>query len=118
MDNKLFAPTGYYGLTPKEKKEICNGAGPKGKGWIIPDTMWGLSIKEAANIHDYMYHVGKTIEDKESADRSFLNNMLRVIDNKKGFFHSVLRHLRHARAKEYYNAVKYFGGPAFWSGKN
>lgn len=112
---KLYAPDGYHDLTKKEKKEICNGAGPKGYGWIVPDTIYGLSITEAANIHDYMYHVGATIEDKKKADRVFMNNMMRIIESKSGW---VLRKLRRRRVRTYYKSVKYGGGPAFWAGKN
>lgn len=30
----------------------------------------------------------------------------------------MLKKLRRIRAKTYYNSVKYFGGAAFWHGKN
>jgi hypothetical protein len=78
--------------------------------------MYGLSITEAANIHDYMYYVGMTLEDKREADRVFLNNMIRIIEANSKFW--VLEFLRKRRAKKYYLAVDWFGGPAFWSGKN
>jgi len=111
---KLFAPEGYWKLTPEEKEKIVNGAGPKGYGWLVPDTIWGLSITEAANIHDFCYAVGTTIDDKIEADRIFMNNMVRLISAGKWW----LKGLRMRRARKYYLAVKHFGGPAFWSGKN
>jgi len=113
---QLFAPSDYWKLTDEEKAEICNGCGTKGLGgWLVPDTLWGLSIVEACNIHDFMYKVGKRPYDKDSADRSFLNNMIRIINARSGI---LLRGLRRYRAMSYYSAVKDFGGPAFWNAKN
>ena len=45
---ELQARTAYWLLTPEEKKEICNGCGPK-SAWfdMVPDTMWGLNISDA-----------------------------------------------------------------------
>ena len=112
---ELFAPKGYRDLSPAEHARICNGCGTKGLGgYIVPDTLWGLEIEECCHIHDYMWSQGKTIEDKAQADRVFLNNMLRVIDEGSKW----LRFLRRRRAFKYYEAVAVFGGPAYWSGKN
>jgi hypothetical protein len=114
----LYAPKGYKDLNPTEKERICNGAGPAHFGWLVPDTIWGLSITEAANIHDFMYWAGKTLEDKEEADRVFLNNMVRLIESKTSFIGMALNPLRLHRAGLYFKAVDQFGGPAFWAGKN
>ncbi|MDL2268868.1 hypothetical protein LJC71_04930 [Desulfosarcina sp. OttesenSCG-928-A07] len=117
MKGVLFAPAEYWSLTAEQKKDICSGCGPKGLlSWIIPDTIYGLRISHVCDIHDWMYAVGETIEDKESADRSFLNNMLRLIEVQNSW--AWLAWLRRKRAGTYYNAVKLFGGPAFWAGKN
>jgi hypothetical protein len=63
-----------------------------------------------------MYWLGKTIEDKREADRTFLNNMLRLID---AHSHSwLLNTLRRRMALRYYTAVATFGGPAFWKNVN
>lgn len=118
MDNplSLFAPKSFWAATDEERWVRCNGCGTKGLGgWIVPDTLWGLDITFLCNIHDWMYSEGKTIEDKEEADRSFLNNMVRLIDAKSSRW---LRWIRRSRAMSYYSAVRDFGGPAFWSGKN
>ncbi len=113
---KLFAPHTYWVASNAERESRCNGCGTKGLGGLlVPDTLYGLDITEACNIHDWMYFEGKNIADKESADRTFLNNMLRIID--AGSF-APLRWLRRVRAMSYYSAVRDFGGPAFWSGKN
>ena len=112
----LWAPAEYWDLTPAQKKEICNGCGTKGiVGYVVPDSLWGLCITEACNIHDYMYEAGETIEEKYEADRVFLNNMLRLVDTSIVW---PLRVLRTRAAVKYYYAVRDCGGPAYWAGKN
>jgi hypothetical protein len=115
LNLKLFAPDSYYELGEATKATICSGCGTTGwKGKLVPDDIWGVNITEACQIHDYMYFIGETIEDKYSADRVFLNNMIRLINNKGGWF----AWFRRYRAVTYYNAVAHFGGPAYWDGKN
>jgi hypothetical protein len=116
MRVRLYAPGGYWALSPVIKDKLCNGCGAKGFGWAIPDTIYGLRITEACNIHDYMYNIGKTDEDKKIADRTFLNNLLRIIETCSHNW--IIRWLRGRRANAYYLAVKTFGGPAFWGDKN
>lgn len=112
---KLFYPTSYTSASKECKSKICNGCGSKGLGgFFVPNTLWGLSIEDACNIHDWMYSEGTTLEEKDLADRVFLNNMIRIIDEKSS---PLLRGLRRFRAKNYYRVVKYFGGPAFWADK-
>jgi len=67
-----------------------------------------------------MYDCGQTLADKEEADRVWLNNILRRIDACEGWFGQLatVKMLRRRRAKTYYDAVRCFGGPAFWTGKN
>jgi len=113
---ELYAPASYQHASPAARAEVVNGCGPKGKGFLVPDTFWGLSISPACDVHDWMYHVGATIRDKDEADRVFFNNCLRIINAKTRW--NWLRNFRHHRAKIYYEAVRDYGGPAFWAGKN
>jgi len=114
---KLYGPSSYWELTAKERKKRCNGCGAANACFdFVPDTIWGLRISAACNIHDYMYGEGKAIEDKEAADRAMLNNMIRIIDAKTKW--RWLRKLRKRRAHKYYWAVNKFGASAFWDGKN
>jgi hypothetical protein len=113
---KLYAPPLYWSLSPEGKADICNGCGTKGLTWLIPDTMYGLDISEACNIHDFMYVTGIDEEDRTEADRVFKNNLLRIIEAKTKW--AIIKILRRRRAVTYYQAVRMFGGPAFWSGKN
>ena len=108
----LYAPESYNAI----ERQKCNGCG---SGWnikLIPDSLLGCDITEACNIHDYMYTIGQAIQDKESADRTFLNNMTRIVIAYGGNW--FMQNLRLAMAKRYYNAVRYYGGDAFWQGKN
>jgi len=99
--------------TPDDYKS--NGCG---SGWyakLIPNTIYGVSIKEPCRRHDYSYEVGKTQEDKDIGDNQFLLNLLTVIDNiKKWYYPTKLARLR---AIDYYSAVKDHGDKAFWSDK-
>jgi len=107
----LTAPGEYWKLSEEEKSKICNGAGPRNFGWAVPDTLYGLSITEAADIHDFMYHIGTTRSYKEAADNTFLDNMVRIIEKETKW--NWLKKLRCMRARKYYLAVKELGGPAF-----
>ena len=112
----LYAPDLYWKLEEKEKAEICNGCGPRDFGWLVPDTLWGLNVSEAADIHDFMYYNGKTLVDKTRADEIFLNNMVRIIEKETKW--NWLRKLRCMRAQKYFWAVHRFGEPAFWADKS
>lgn len=113
----LIAPQSYLDATPKEKEEVCNGAGPRKFGWLVPDTLYLLSITIAANIHDWMYHKRW---NKDKADRVFLMNMLRIIDAETTdtmILGRLLRCLRHKRALKYFEAVSQFGQNAYEDSK-
>ena len=110
----LFAPESYRKATADLVNEIVNGCGAGNARFdFVPDTILGLSISECCNVHDWMYSFGSNLEDKKQADRVMLNNCLRVIEKKGGW----LKSWRRIRAREYYLAVKSFGGPAYWEGK-
>ena len=114
---KLYAPPEYYTASPELLAEICNGCGAaNAKFDFVPDSIYGLSISEACKIHDFMYHFGETLADKEEADRVFRNNMIRIIANHGGW--TWLNKMRRWRVGTYYIAVDKYGGPAFWAGKN
>jgi len=110
-------PCCFHDATPDMIKAIAGGCGPGGLGdFLIPDTMYGLSVKPACVIHDWQYHWGVTLEDKIDADLNLRDNMVRIIKGQGSV--GVLENMRLHRAKIYYEAVKNFGGPAFWHGKS
>ncbi len=106
---ELFKPVNY-----KPEKDCDCGSGWSSK--LVPNTIYGLDIKPACCIHDYMYSVGTNIGHKDSADRTFLNNMMRIIEDKKAWWFP--HFLARQRALKYYEAVHNFGGTSFWQGKN
>ncbi len=112
---KLYYPDSYIGSDDQKHGRCGVGRGILEK--LVPDTIWGLDIREACKIHDHMYTVAHArIECKEEADRVFFNNMVRIVEfNTTG---KLLTRLRVSRANKYYLAVKNFGGPAFWNKKN
>ncbi|MCK4500444.1 hypothetical protein KAU11_08095 [Candidatus Babeliales bacterium] len=112
---KLKAFHGFEGLTEKEKSEICNGAGAAGdwRSAFIPNSMWGLSLREAFDRHDYAYHIGKTAVDKEDADMHFLCNCVTIILAARS--NVFVTYARMARAIKYYLAVHYKGADAFYA---
>ena len=123
---KLYAPLEYgeqpccYHAATKDQKDGIVGGCGAGDGfgdYIVPDKLLGLSIKKACKIHDWMYAYGVTLGEKEFSDRVFLNNMLRLIRDNQSRLKSV-NFLRRNFAKSYYLAVKWFGAPAYWDGKN
>ncbi len=112
----LYAPPSFRVTPIVELAKTCNGCGSaSAKVDFIPDRIYGTYIGEACHIHDWMYHVGRDIEDKDQADRAFLNNIYRLLKKRRRFYKPMFA--MRIRAKNYYNAVKYFGGDAFWNGK-
>jgi len=81
---------------------------------LVPDTVWGLSVKEACEIHDEMYGLGMTQFEKDIADGTFFLNMRNIIIQRSGKF---FMRLRLVRAHTYEFMVKKFGRGAFFKGK-
>ena len=101
----IQAPVSFIEATPEERAEVCNGMGPKGYGWVIPDTMYGLNLEAAGDVHDWMYY--HATYDRNQCDDVFLKNMKSIIEQHDGW--SILQWLRNRRALKYYWAVRKFG---------
>lgn len=85
-----------------------NGCGPKGVvGKLIPDSLLGVSVQEACNLHDDRYHQGGTSEKRWRADRNFLEDMLSAIEKEKGS--RLIGQARKMGAYIYYYSVRIFG---------
>ena len=91
-----------------------NGCGSGWSTYLVPDSFILFDFTIPCAIHDEMYFLGKTIQDKEEADRVFLNNMLREANSKSCFIRPIAR----AMAYQYYDKVVKYGGTAYWDGKN
>lgn len=118
---ELYCEYGFESTPELLRNKEVNGCGPDGwKSVIVPDTIYGLCITDACNIHDWMYLFGNTIDDKDRADRVLLNNIIRIIEaktTKNWFGRNILKPLRYRRAKIYYDAVHYLGGSFYWANK-
>lgn len=125
--NLVYAPIEVHVMLQKDNddgyRDFCkyiNGCGSElSKFDFVPDTIYGTYIGAACGVHDIMYAVGITHLYKETADRVFLNNMLRIIDHEcKKWYKRPFKMLMKSRAYAYYLAVKNFGSTSFWHGKN
>jgi hypothetical protein len=99
----LAAPSEFWELTPRQRGLICNGGGPKKFGWLVPDTMWGLSMTDCFDIHDYDYFIQTP---RVLADYRLRRNLIDKIKDYGGW----LMKLRLLRARTYFKLVHYFGG--------
>lgn len=69
----------YKDLSPAQRRQICNGCGPMGWGWLVPDFCFGA----AGNRHDFAYWMGGGWVDKFAADLEFLANCIRLALNRR-----------------------------------
>ena len=113
----LYAPASFLTATEQQLLEVCNGCGAAGSWFRPPKRIYGTLIVYACHIHDWMYDSGSTNEDRDEADRTMCNNMMRLIDRDADKWHKPT-FLQRRRALKYYWAVHNFGGSAFWAGKN
>ena len=96
------------------KKDNCGCGSDKARIDYVPDTIYGLSIRDACCRHDFRYGVGGTADDKKLADREFLDNMLEIIESNKKWYYPTW--LARRRALTYYDLVVRFGDGSFhWS---
>ena len=104
----LRAPSGFLEWV---KNNDC-GCGPgKFGNRIVPNSILGISIKEACCIHDMMYRMCNNENEKILADLELFGNGVRIINQKsKNKFTSFLRAII---ISWYFLAVFYGGGSAF-----
>ena len=100
----LSLPAGY---TDRD----CDGCGT---GWnepIVPDTIYGLSVKPACCVHDWEFMQGGLYSDFEAANWRFFQNLLALINSVKAWWYP--KALARRRALLYYEAVERFGWEIF-----
>lgn len=115
----LIAPAEYWTASPIDIERVCNGAGPNGLGSVAFMTVWGLDMTEPCGIHDWMYHYGRTDQDKVIADDTFLHNMFTLIDQADRELPLGMKWLTRARRRmafRYYWLVANLGKFAFGRG--
>ena len=110
----VHASDAFWDFPALDRTGGC-GAGKAGD-FLVPDSLYGLNVTFICQIHDWDYAHGSTEEDREKADRTFRNNLMRWVNHKTTFY--PLKWLRLRRATTYYKAVSMFGGPSFWNTKH
>ena len=114
MKLPLYKLISYVEATEEERSAVCNGCGAK-DGISVPNTMWGLSIKEACENHDWMFDKGITWGDFIFSNAIFLYNLTTIIINGSNFI-TIMPRLY--RAVKYYLAVVKWGEKAYWINKD
>jgi len=103
----------YYLGLGNDLSGVINGCGPGGLGdFLIPDTIYGLSVKPACKIHDWMYTIYNDEAGFKLANQVFLDNMIRI--NNKSTKWWLLKLIRMRRILKYYLAVSNFGRLFFY----
>lgn len=124
----LCAQRGYWLISDKEHKRICNGVGSRVGWWakltyhFIPNTNWFMDITPASDIHDYDYCYPDTFKDalaaetaKSMADSRFKVNCNILVDHHGGS--EWIRSLRRIRIEKYYLVLRQCGESSFKNGK-
>jgi len=109
----LWSPQSFEDADDAERAAVCNGLGPRGWGWAVPDRIMGLSVTPAGDIHDWQYSEAHTHSDRLQADLTFLRNMIVIImkrDIEAGWWEKRLTYMRLCRALKYFLGVWRFGG--------
>ncbi len=107
----LLAPESYRKLSDDEKYEITNGCGPGRATGLVPNSIFGVDLKPACDIHDYTYARPSSMRDRKDADDLFLLNMHKLMTRK--LTSAPMRFIGTIGIGVYYMAVRLFGGQHF-----
>jgi len=106
LRNGLKGPLFYDFLTEQQIKDLTNGCGPKGAGFLVPERIFHASFRNPCKIHDVMYLLGY---DKKFADQVFYENCM---EKTKETFYPI-RPAAEWAAFMYYLAVKNGGNSSY-----
>jgi len=106
LQNGLKGPAIFDTLSRQQIKDLTNGCGPQGAGWIVPERAFNASFRQCCQIHDIMYLCGF---DKRLCDRIFYENNM----EKASRAFVVIRPAAEWSAFMYYLAVKNCGHGAY-----
>ena len=102
-----MAPESYWKLSEEEKYEIVNGCGPERATGFLPNSILGVDLRAACNIHDYTYARPDSMIDRKDADDVFFRNMKGAVNqNVKS---PILHFFALYGIMIYYFAVRLFG---------
>jgi len=113
---------------PDKWVEYCNGVGSPEGGWfrrltyrLTPDTIWGMDITPASDIHDVEYTVPDHYNTKFTAEEYRHESDMRLRRNIEALADRgwrFLRAKRYARARAYYHIVRVMARDGFYKGKS
>ena len=101
---------GYRLRAPEEfdPSQIVGGCGPgKWGNRLIPNSILGVDISPACDIHDFCYLIGKTEEERDQSDIELFANSYRIIKQKSK--NKLMSFLRAVILTWYFLAVAYGG---------
>ena len=102
---RLYAPQEYLQASNDKKFKICNGCGPDNiLHRIIPNSIFGVDVTEACNIHDWMTTNSRDLTERLHADSVFFANLKKLINKAGGS--TLLRWLRVSAARLYHYSVR------------
>ena len=107
----LLAPESYWKLNDDEKYEVTNGCGPERPTGLVPNSILGVDLKPACDIHDYTYAKPSSVRVRKDADDLFLVNMHELMS--RNLRSAPMRFLGTIGIGLYYLAVRLLGGHYF-----
>lgn len=110
-DGILTAPIPYWKSIRFNQNQFNGCGGNDITSFIVPDSLLGLDITSACNIHDYMYSNSSLKITREKADRIFLDNMLSLVEKKSSS--KIIKCFRRIKSYLYYYSVRLFGKTYF-----
>lgn len=109
-DVSLIYPAWWADYPASMRDAVMNGCGPSGwKARYIPDTIWGVCVSRACDIHDVEYTWGTS---RAAADARLFANICLTLAAHGG----LLMPVRIVRAFVMFSAVRAFGGKFFKGG--
>jgi len=112
---KALCGNKYERFRPFDPKVDYVGPAGSSLSKIIPQEIYGCNVRPAAWVHDCLYEIGGSENDREKADLIFHALMLQLIEDHKWskWQLGVGRFAARYRATSYYEAVRVCGGACF-----
>lgn len=104
----ILAPDSYWRASKEEIRQRSNGCGPPTfLSVFVSNSIWGVDVSKACEIHDYQYSKKMSSSKRKFADYIFKENLFKIIDNDGGG--DIEKLLKKGIANIYYYAVRLFG---------
>lgn len=106
--------SGAHLLNTSDAYKYCNGLGAEWMPTILRDALsiMNPTLDPVVAIHDQRYEIGGSEEDRDAADKEFLENGLKAADYEYSWYNP-LRYYVRKQARKYYALLSMFGGAAW-----